>query len=70
MTARILRGKPIADAIKLEVAAEVAALKSQHGLVPGLAVVRVGDDPASAVYVESKVRTSKRARNKLSPSSP
>jgi methylenetetrahydrofolate dehydrogenase (NADP+)/methenyltetrahydrofolate cyclohydrolase len=53
MPARILQGKPIADAIKAEVAAEVAALHFR----PGLAVVRVGEDPASAVYVGSKVRT-------------
>lgn len=53
MTARILSGKPIADAIKAEVAEAVSKL----GFRPGLAVVRVGEDPASAVYVGSKVKT-------------
>lgn len=57
MAARILSGKPIAEAIKAEVAEEVRQLQAQ-GVRPGLAVVRVGDDPASAVYVGSKVRTS------------
>lgn len=53
MPARILHGKPIADSIKNEVAAEVSKL----GFRPGLAVIRVGEDPASAVYVGSKIRT-------------
>ena len=53
MTARLLSGKPVAEEIKAEVAAEVAALRFR----PGLAVVRVGEDPASAVYVGSKVKT-------------
>jgi len=57
MAARILSGKPIAEAIKAEVAEEVIRLQAQ-GVRPGLAVVRVGDDPASAVYVGSKVKTS------------
>ncbi|MEP7074765.1 MAG: bifunctional 5,10-methylenetetrahydrofolate dehydrogenase/5,10-methenyltetrahydrofolate cyclohydrolase [Acidobacteriota bacterium] len=59
MPARILSGKPIADEIKAEVAAEAAQIREIHGFSPCLAVVRVGHDPASAVYVESKVRTSK-----------
>jgi methylenetetrahydrofolate dehydrogenase (NADP+)/methenyltetrahydrofolate cyclohydrolase len=58
MSARILSGKDIAEAIKSEVAAEIAGLKSEHGIRPCLAVVRVGEDPASAVYVGSKVRAS------------
>ena len=58
MSARILSGKVIAEAIKSEIAAEIASLRDNHGISPGLAVVRVGDDPASAVYVGSKVRTS------------
>ena len=53
MTARLLSGKTIAEAIKAEVAADVARLKAAHGFVPLLAVVRVGEDPASAVYVGS-----------------
>ena len=58
MTARILSGKGIADAIKSEVAAEIAGISWNHGFPPCLAVVRVGDDPASAVYVGNKVKTS------------
>lgn len=57
MSARILSGKAIAEAIKAEVAAEVADLKEVHGFAPCLVVVRVGEDPASAVYVGSKVKT-------------
>ncbi len=53
MRAKLLSGKPIADAIKAEVAAEAQQLDFR----PGLAVVRVGEDPASAVYVSSKVKT-------------
>ena len=57
MGARILSGKEIAEAIKLEAAAEVERLRADHGVTPCLAVVRVGDDPASAVYVGNKVKT-------------
>ncbi|MDT5123354.1 MAG: methylenetetrahydrofolate dehydrogenase / methenyltetrahydrofolate cyclohydrolase [Acidobacteriota bacterium] len=56
--AQILDGARVADEIKREVAAEVARLKREHDVVPCLAVVRVGEDPASAVYVRNKVRTS------------
>ncbi len=58
MTARILSGKEIAEAIKREVAEDVKTLAEQHGIRPCLAVVRVGEDAASAVYVASKVKTS------------
>ena len=58
MTARVLSGKAIADEIKSEVADEVKRFFDLHGIRPGLTVVRVGDDPASAVYVGSKVKTS------------
>jgi len=58
MPANILSGKVIAEAIKSEVAAEIADLRGRHNFSPGLAVVRVGEDPASSVYVGSKVKTS------------
>lgn len=58
MAARILNGKPIAEAIRTEVAESIAELSSRHGIRPCLALVRVGEDPASAVYVQSKVKTS------------
>ncbi len=54
--AELLDGRIAAEAIKREVAAEVAALKTEHGVVPRLAAVIVGDDPASAVYVRNKIR--------------
>lgn len=58
MTARILSGKETAAAIKAEVAAEVARMRLEHGFRPCLAVVRIGEDPASALYVGNKVRSS------------
>jgi methylenetetrahydrofolate dehydrogenase (NADP+) / methenyltetrahydrofolate cyclohydrolase len=54
VTARIIDGKAAAEAVRAEVSAEVARLKAEHGLVPGLAVVLVGEDPASQIYVRSK----------------
>ena len=54
--AEMLDGRSAADAIKREVADEVAVLKSEHGVTPRLAAVIVGDDPASAVYVRNKIR--------------
>jgi len=58
MTARILSGKEIAEAIKREVSEDVKTLAEQHGIRPCLVVVRVGEDAASAVYVKNKVKTS------------
>jgi methylenetetrahydrofolate dehydrogenase (NADP+)/methenyltetrahydrofolate cyclohydrolase len=55
---KILSGAPIAEAIKTEVAQEVKELNKKYGFRPCLAVVRVGEDPASAVYVGNKVKTS------------
>lgn len=55
--AELLSGAPVADRIRKEVAGEVARLKSDHNIQPGLVVVRVGDDGASAVYVNSKVKS-------------
>jgi len=52
--ARVLHGKPYAEAIRAAVAAGVEALKAERGVTPGLAVVLVGEDPASAIYVRSK----------------
>lgn len=56
--AQILDGARVAEEIKREVTDEVVRLKNEYGVVPCLAVVRVGEDPASAVYVRNKVRTS------------
>ncbi|MDG1130471.1 MAG: bifunctional methylenetetrahydrofolate dehydrogenase/methenyltetrahydrofolate cyclohydrolase FolD [Paracoccaceae bacterium] len=54
MTASIIDGKAFAAGLRDTVAGHVAALAADHGLVPGLAVVLVGEDPASQVYVRSK----------------
>lgn len=54
MTARIIDGKAAAANLRAKVAAEVTRFRAAAGRVPGLAVVLVGDDPASAVYVRSK----------------
>ena len=56
MGALIIDGKAKAASVDASVAAAVAGLKTSHGLTPGLAAVLVGDDPASAIYVASKVR--------------
>lgn len=52
--AQIIDGKAVSAAVKEEVAAEAAKLKEEHGLKVGLAVVIVGNDPASKVYVNNK----------------
>ncbi|MBU2999700.1 bifunctional methylenetetrahydrofolate dehydrogenase/methenyltetrahydrofolate cyclohydrolase FolD [Roseovarius nubinhibens] len=54
MTAKIIDGKAFAATIREKVAGHVARLKEEHGITPGLAVVLVGEDPASQVYVRSK----------------
>lgn len=51
--AKLIDGKAIAAAVRAEVAEETAALKKQ-GITPGLAVILVGDDPASRIYVNNK----------------
>ncbi|WP_332691835.1 bifunctional methylenetetrahydrofolate dehydrogenase/methenyltetrahydrofolate cyclohydrolase FolD [Devosia sp.] len=56
MTARIIDGKSFAEGLRGRVAGHVARLKSEHGIIPGLAVVIVGHDPASQVYVANKAR--------------
>jgi methylenetetrahydrofolate dehydrogenase (NADP+)/methenyltetrahydrofolate cyclohydrolase len=58
MTAQILDGKSIAQKVRLEVQAGVAAFVAAHGRAPGLDVVLVGDDPASAVYTRNKEKAS------------
>jgi methylenetetrahydrofolate dehydrogenase (NADP+)/methenyltetrahydrofolate cyclohydrolase len=56
MSAFVIDGKTIAAKVRSEVAAEVQRLKAEHGLTPGLAVVLVGEDPASKVYVRNKAQ--------------
>ena len=54
--AQYLDGAAVAKEIKQEVARDVEQFVSEHGVKPCLAAVRVGDDPASAVYVRNKIR--------------
>lgn len=56
MTAKLIDGKEFAQRVRDGVAADVETLKTNHGITPGLAVVIVGEDPASQVYVRNKVR--------------
>ena len=53
---QLIDGKALAKRMREEIAADVAALKAEHGVVPGLAVVLVGEDPASVSYVTAKER--------------
>ena len=56
MTAQIIDGKSYAEGLRGRIAGHVARLKAEHGITPGLAVVIVGHDPASEVYVSSKAK--------------
>ena len=54
--AEIIDGKGFAANLRATIGRQVAALTKEHGLMPGLAVVLVGEDPASQVYVRSKAK--------------
>ena len=54
MSAQVIDGKALALTIRQDIAEEVQILKNDTGIIPGLAAVLVGDDPASAVYVKNK----------------
>ena len=56
MAAKIIDGKQVAASIRLECKVRVANLRAKTGVTPGLAVILVGDNPASAVYVASKIK--------------
>ena len=56
MTAKIIDGKAFAENLRSRIAGHVERLKAEHGITPGLAVVIVGEDPASQVYVSSKAK--------------
>jgi methylenetetrahydrofolate dehydrogenase (NADP+)/methenyltetrahydrofolate cyclohydrolase len=57
MAAKTLDGKAVADQIRSEVAPAVAAFTARHGRPPGLGIVLVGDDPASEIYVRTKLKS-------------
>ena len=61
MSAKIIRGGPIADEIRREAAEGVAEMQAKHGVTPGIGVLLVGDDPASAVYVRLKRKAAEEA---------
>jgi len=72
MPATIIDGKAFAAKVRAEVGEATARIKAEHGITPGLAVVLVGEDPASQVYVRSKGRQTVEAgmnsfEHKLSP---
>ena len=58
MSAKLLDGKAVAARVRAEVAQRAAQFAARHGRRPGLAVVQVGEDPASSVYVRNKRRSS------------
>jgi len=57
MTAKLLKGKEIREEILAEIKAEVDKIKEDHGVVPGLVTILVGEDPASVSYVTAKIKT-------------
>jgi methylenetetrahydrofolate dehydrogenase (NADP+) / methenyltetrahydrofolate cyclohydrolase len=59
MAARILDGKALAQSVRAEIRTAIEAFRVEHGRVPGLDVVLVGDDPASVVYTRNKESASK-----------
>ena len=61
MKAELIDGKRIAGEVRAEVAAGVVEMKQRFGIVPRLAVVLVGDDPASSIYVRSKKKVATEA---------
>ena len=61
MAATIIDGKTVSASVKKKIAEEAAALKSEYNTVPGLAVIIVGNDPASKVYVRNKKKACEEA---------
>lgn len=57
MTAKLIKGKEIREEILAEIKAEVDKIKEEHGVVPGLVTILVGEDPASVSYVTAKIKT-------------
>ncbi len=61
METKIIDGKEMATEVREQVGRKVAVLNQKHGLVPGLAVVLVGDNPASQIYIRNKGKATKAA---------
>lgn len=61
MSAKIIDGKAIAAKLRAEYHVRVDALKARHGITPGLAVILVGDSPASRSYVSGKIKACREA---------
>jgi len=59
MTAKLISGIEVAAQIRAEIMQEAELLKARHGIIPGLATVLVGDDPASVSYITGKEKTAK-----------
>jgi methylenetetrahydrofolate dehydrogenase (NADP+)/methenyltetrahydrofolate cyclohydrolase len=59
MTAKLIKGTEIRDVILKELAEEVKKIKEEHGKVPGLVTILVGESPASISYVTAKIKTAK-----------
>ena len=60
MTARLIKGTEIREKILSEIEKDVKSIKDKHGIVPGLATILVGEDPASVSYVTLKIKTANR----------
>jgi methylenetetrahydrofolate dehydrogenase (NADP+)/methenyltetrahydrofolate cyclohydrolase len=60
MTAKLIKGTEIREAILKEIAEEVEQIKDKHGVVPGLVTILVGENPASISYVTLKIKTANR----------
>ncbi|GFP20619.1 methylenetetrahydrofolate dehydrogenase (NADP+) / methenyltetrahydrofolate cyclohydrolase, partial [Candidatus Hakubella thermalkaliphila] len=59
MSAKLIKGPEVAAAIREQIAIDLASLKEKTGKAPGLAVILLGEDPASKTYVDNKEKTSK-----------
>jgi len=59
MSAKLIKGTDIREEILAEIRAEVDKIKKEHGVVPGLVTILVGEDPASISYVTGKIQTAK-----------
>ena len=63
--ATLINGAQVAADIKREVSQEIIQFEANHGMKPGLAVILVGENPASKVYVSSKAKSMRRSRDTL-----